>query len=77
MASESKIQGWETYPQNLSNVDFDSHEYNFKAYCKQLKSDSPRLFVSATDDINIKAIQVKSRGTYCSRSTGNNFINEA
>ncbi|KAF2099469.1 hypothetical protein NA57DRAFT_74969 [Rhizodiscina lignyota] len=60
MLSKSSLEGWERYPENLSESGFNGHEYNFSSYRQQLSHDSKRLFVPQSEKINIKIIDFAS-----------------
>lgn len=59
MGGGHKLDGWDTYPENLKYLQAcDINGYNFPSYGQQLREDSERLFVAPKDGISVKIIEL-------------------
>jgi hypothetical protein len=58
----SRLQSWETYPENLTYRGCDVYGYNFASYRHQIESDAERLFISDAESIAVKVVDFNTEG---------------
>jgi hypothetical protein len=61
MRTNTNIDGWEIYPENLDLVDRNNYTYDSQSYREQLLKDSDRLFVH-DERLNLKVVELGKEG---------------